>query len=81
LTSRIITTHYRYKRPPGKRKAVAIEVPAIVTAAGKARRRVSSRDDTPAEAESAQPSANDDCKPGHRHHQETGEAGSPTCPT
>jgi hypothetical protein len=26
----IVTTHYRYKRPPRKRKAVAIEAPAIV---------------------------------------------------
>ena len=29
----IVTTHYRYKRPPRKRKAVALEVPAIVTVA------------------------------------------------
>ena len=28
---RIVTTHYRYKRPPKKRKAVALEAPAIVT--------------------------------------------------
>jgi hypothetical protein len=26
----IITTHYRYKRPPRKRKAVALDVPAVV---------------------------------------------------
>jgi hypothetical protein len=26
----IVTTHYRYKRPPRKRKAVALDVPAIV---------------------------------------------------
>jgi hypothetical protein len=32
LTSTIITTHYRYKRPPRKRKAVALEASAIVTA-------------------------------------------------
>jgi hypothetical protein len=25
-----VTTHYRYKRPPRKRKAVALDVPAIV---------------------------------------------------
>jgi hypothetical protein len=30
--TRIVTTHYRYKRPPRKRKAVAIEAPAVVTA-------------------------------------------------
>jgi hypothetical protein len=29
--TRIVTTHYRYKPPPRKRKAVAIEAPAIVT--------------------------------------------------
>jgi hypothetical protein len=28
----IVTTSYRYKRPPRKRKPVAIEAPAIVTA-------------------------------------------------
>ena len=32
VMTRIVTTHYRYKRPPRKRKAVALEVPAIVTA-------------------------------------------------
>jgi len=31
--NRIATTHYRYKRPPRKRNAVALEVPAIVTRA------------------------------------------------
>jgi hypothetical protein len=29
--TRIVTTHYRYKRPPRKRKAVALEAPVIVT--------------------------------------------------
>ena len=28
--TRIVTSTYRYKRPPRKRKAVALEVPAIV---------------------------------------------------
>ena len=32
----IITTHYRYKRPPRKRKAVALEAPAIVRKRGRA---------------------------------------------
>ena len=32
MTSSIVTTRYRYKRPPRKRKAVAIEAPAVVTA-------------------------------------------------
>ena len=30
--TRIVTTTYRYKRPPRKRKAVALEGPAVVTA-------------------------------------------------
>ena len=38
--TRIVRTTYRYKRPPGKRKAVTLEVPAVITAASK-RRRVS----------------------------------------
>jgi hypothetical protein len=37
--TRIVTTHYRYKRPPRKRKAVAIEGPAIVRAADPAKAR------------------------------------------
>jgi hypothetical protein len=32
VTVRIVTTTYRYKRPPKKRKAVALEVPVIVAA-------------------------------------------------
>jgi hypothetical protein len=28
--TRIVTTHYRYKPPPKKRKAIALEVPAVV---------------------------------------------------
>jgi len=31
---RIVTTTYRYKRPPRKRKAVALEAPAIVRKRG-----------------------------------------------
>jgi hypothetical protein len=38
--ARIVTTTYRYKRPPKKRKAVALEVPAVVTTE-KSRRRPS----------------------------------------
>jgi hypothetical protein len=29
--TRIVTTSYRYKRPPRKRKAVALDMPAVVT--------------------------------------------------
>jgi hypothetical protein len=44
--TRIVRTAYRYKRPPRKRKPVALEVPAIVTISDKTRRR---RSDTPSE--------------------------------
>jgi hypothetical protein len=37
---RIVITHYRYKRPPRKRKAVALEVPAIVKAAPNKQRMI-----------------------------------------
>ena len=30
--TRIVTTHYRYKRPPRKRKAVPLEASAVVKA-------------------------------------------------
>jgi hypothetical protein len=30
--TRIVTSHYRYKRPPRKRKVVALDVPVIVSA-------------------------------------------------
>ena len=36
--TRIVRTAYRYKRPPGKRKPVAIEVPAVITATSKRRK-------------------------------------------
>ena len=36
--TRIVRTAYRYKRPHGKRKPVAIEGPAVITAASKRRR-------------------------------------------
>jgi hypothetical protein len=68
--TRIVTSTYRYKRPPKKRKAVALEVPAIVKAKS-GRRQVR---ETAAESEEsastrwrgtrslAQPIANDDRK-------------------
>ncbi len=42
----VVRTTYRYKRPPRKRKAVALEVPAIVRAAdpAKASKRTPLRD-------------------------------------
>jgi hypothetical protein len=41
---RIVTSHYRYQRPPRKRQAAALEVPAVVKAAdpAKARKRAKS---------------------------------------
>jgi hypothetical protein len=61
--TRIVTSHYRYRRPPRKRKAVALEVPAIVKAADPAkvrkRGRVSIRIDT-SDAAKPEPPANDD---------------------
>ena len=38
--TRIATTYYRYKRPPGKRKPVAFEVPAVVVKAKWSRRPI-----------------------------------------
>ena len=29
--TRIVTTHYRHKRPPRNRKVIAVEAPAVVT--------------------------------------------------
>jgi hypothetical protein len=34
----IVRTAYRYKRPPGKRKPVALEVPAVITTASQRKR-------------------------------------------
>jgi hypothetical protein len=92
--TRIVTTTYRYKRPPRKRKAVALEVPAIVKAAdpAKARKRgrVSIRIDT-SDAAKPEPPANDDrpdpapLPPMGRSPPSSpsggGESGLPTCPT
>jgi hypothetical protein len=55
--TRIVTTHYRYKRPPRKRKAVALDAPALV-------RKSESRDSRSADdVDIAAPSTNDDRKP------------------
>ena len=56
--TRIVTTHYRYKRPPRKRKPVAIQVPAVV------RRRAAKPEAKSVEAPDRllEPPANDDCK-------------------
>jgi hypothetical protein len=39
MPSAIVTTHYRYKRPPRRKKAVPLEVPAVVRAADPAKAR------------------------------------------
>jgi hypothetical protein len=75
--TRIVTTHYRYKRPPRRNKPVAIEVPAVVKAADPAkahRRTMPPPESTPATpaavststkraGASAAPAANDDPRP------------------
>jgi hypothetical protein len=43
----IVRSTYRYKRPPRKRKAVPLEVPAVLTISDKTRRRVSSSNSCP----------------------------------
>jgi hypothetical protein len=37
--TRNVTTTYRYQRPPRRKQAVALEVPAVVTVSGKPRSR------------------------------------------
>ena len=55
--TRIVRMHYRYMRPPGKRKAVALAGPAVV-------RKRSSTDAVPPRPVEDQPTpANDDRKP------------------
>jgi hypothetical protein len=61
----IVTTHYRYKRPPTRKKAVALEVPAVVAIDRKTRKRVKpTRSDDATTAAPPKPTpANDDRKP------------------
>ena len=44
MPARIVTSTYRYKRPPRKRKAVPLEVPAIITPRSKAAPAIVQRD-------------------------------------
>jgi hypothetical protein len=60
LMTRIVTSRYRYRPLPRRKKAVALEVPAIVTIDRKTRRRKS--DATKAASVESTP-ANDDRKP------------------
>jgi hypothetical protein len=57
--ARIVTTQYRYKRPPKKRKPVTIEVPEVVTV--RDRKRVA-KQQGPDEPEATPKPANDDRK-------------------
>jgi hypothetical protein len=52
--ARIVRTIYRYQRPPRKRQAVALEVPAVVKAADpvKARKRIAGQGSHPAPGKS-----------------------------
>jgi hypothetical protein len=53
MPTRIVTSTYRYKRPPPKRKAVPLEGPAIVT----------KRAPAPRQTSAPKPAAADDRKP------------------
>jgi hypothetical protein len=53
MASAIIHSTYRYKRPPRKRKAVALEAPAIVTTKSSRRRPVGGTEETAAEVQRA----------------------------
>jgi hypothetical protein len=61
--ARIVTSAYRYKRPPRRKKAVALDVPAIVRAAepAKARKRATTVRQSD-EVIADRPPANDDRK-------------------
>jgi hypothetical protein len=54
--TRIVTTHYRYRRPPRKRKVGALEAPAIVTAKSSRRPPVEGIEEEAA-AEASEPPA------------------------
>jgi hypothetical protein len=56
--TRIVTTTYRYKRPPKRKQAVASEVPAVAKTADPAKTHTSVRP-----APKAPPPANDDDRP------------------
>jgi hypothetical protein len=59
--TRIVSYVHRYKRPPRKRKAVALDVPAVVTARSVGNRQMPPVKDKP--EPTAPPPANDDDSP------------------
>jgi hypothetical protein len=62
--TRIVTSRYRYKPPPRRKKAAALEVPAVVKAADPERANKRGRWQTPTREPAApSPPANDDPKP------------------
>jgi hypothetical protein len=63
--TRIVHSTYRYKRPPKRKKAVALEVPAVVKAAepAKARKRVAAADQPLTMSGGSEPAAVADRKP------------------
>jgi hypothetical protein len=63
--ARLVTYAYRYKRPPRRKKAVPLEVPAIMRAADPAKARKGATTVRQSdEVTSERPAANDNCKPG-----------------
>jgi hypothetical protein len=68
--ARIVTSAYRYKRPPRRKKAVALEGPAIIRAADPAKARKRARTVRQSDEVTAErPPANDDRKPGQTSTQ------------
>jgi hypothetical protein len=61
--TRIVTTTYRYKRPPRKRKAVAIEAPAVVTTKSSRRQPVGRKEQAAAEVDAGHPSRGEAAQP------------------
>jgi hypothetical protein len=59
--ARIVTYAYRYKRPPRRKKAVAVEGPAVMRARARKRSTTVRQSD---EATAERPPANDDRKSG-----------------
>jgi hypothetical protein len=57
--ARIVTTNYRYKRPPKKRKPAAIKVPEVVTVRDRKR---AAKQQVPDKSEATPLPANDDRK-------------------
>ena len=67
MPARIVTSTYRYKRPPRKQKAVLLEVPAIVTPKPKAAPAIVQQDVKPGNDNRPEPARNRaSCRPRSR---------------